>query len=87
VALIDVDPEYFENQQQYLTQAKRILDKHKLDWPNVLAPNGFNDVVRTFNVSGYGNIVVDASGIVRGINVHGNELERLVEAILGGKKG
>ena len=86
MALIDVDPEYFESQQRYLAQAKKILDKHKLDWPNALAAHAFNDMVRTFNISGYGNVVVDANGIVRGINVHGNELERLVEAILGGKK-
>jgi len=48
-----------------------------------LAPKGLDDVVQTFNVSGYGNIIVDAKGIVRGVNVHGKQLERLVEEILG----
>jgi hypothetical protein len=86
VALIDVDPEYFESQQRYLAQAKKILDKHKLDWPNALAANGFNDMVRTFNISGYGNIVVDAKGIVRGVNLHGEDLERLLEEIVEVKK-
>ena len=86
MALIDVDPEYFESQQQYLAQAKKILDKHKLDWPNALAANGFNDMVRTFNISGYGNIVVDAKGIVRGVNLHGKDLERLLEEIVEAKK-
>jgi hypothetical protein len=86
VALVDVDPEYFPSQEQYLPRAKKILEKHKLDWPNALAADGFNDMVRTFNISGYGNIVVDAKGIVRGVNVHGKELENLVEEVVEGKK-
>jgi hypothetical protein len=82
VALLDVDPEYFDKPDQYLPQAKKILEKHRLSWPNALAGNGFNDMVRTFNLSGYGNIVVDRKGIVRGVNVHGAELERLVQRIM-----
>ncbi len=85
VVLIDVDPEYFKTQEEYLPRAKKILAKQKVDWPNVLAPKGFQDVVHTFNLSGYGNIVVDAKGIVRGVNVHGKELERLAEKIVGDK--
>jgi hypothetical protein len=86
VALIDVDPEYYEGRTDYLPKAKQIMDRLKLDWPNALAQNGFNDVKRAFNASGYGNIVVDAKGIVRGINVHDTELERLVETMLTEKK-
>jgi hypothetical protein len=78
VALVDVDPEYFGKQEYYLPQARKILQRHKLDWPNALANNGFTDTVRLFNLSGYGNIVVDGKGVVRGVNVHGAELERLV---------
>jgi hypothetical protein len=37
-------------------------------------------------LSGYGNILVDAKGIVRGVNLHGKELERLVKEIVEGKK-
>ena len=86
VALVDVDPGYFEKQEQYLPQAKKILEKHKLSWPNAIAENGFNDTVRNFNVSGYGNIVVDAKGIVRGVNVHGPALEKLAAEIMEGNK-
>jgi len=85
VALIDIDAEYFEKPEQYLPQAKSILGKQKLDWPNALAVNGFSETVRTFNLSGYGNIVVDNKGIVRGVNMHGEILERLVERIVTGK--
>ena len=86
VALIDVDPAYYEKPEEYLPQAKKILERHKLEWPNAIAPKGFNDTVRAFNLSGYGNIVVDAKGVVRGVNVHGKELERLIEEIIEGKK-
>jgi hypothetical protein len=86
VVLIDVDPGYGGKPEEYLPQAKKILEKRKLDWPNAIAPNGFNDTVRFFNVSGYGNIVVDAKGIVRGVNLHGEALERMVETIIDGKK-
>jgi hypothetical protein len=86
VVLIDVDPGYFKTPEEYLPRAQKVLERHKLDWPNVIAPNGFSDTVRTFNVSGYGNIVVDAKGIVRGVNVHGAELERLIETVVQAKE-
>jgi hypothetical protein len=87
VVLIDVDPEYFKDPNDYLPQAKKIMEKKKLDCPNVLAPKGFHNVIHAFNVSGYGNILVDEKGIVRGVNVHGEELERLMEEIMHVKKG
>jgi len=86
VVLIDVDPEYYPSPDDYLPKAKTILEKHKVDWPNALAAKGFNDTMRAFNVSGYGNIVVDAVGIVRGVNVHGPALEDLVAEITHTKK-
>jgi hypothetical protein len=85
VVLIDVDPEYFAKTDEYLPKAKKILEKHKVDWPNVLAANGFNDTMHAFNLSGYGNIVVDAKGMVRGVNVHGMELQHLVDQIMEAK--
>jgi hypothetical protein len=86
VVLIDVDPGYFQKPEEYLPKAKKMLEKLKLDWPNAIAPKGFNDTVHAFNRSGYGNIIVDGKRIVRGVNRHGNELERLIEEIMDGKK-
>src|SRR5438477_1621760 len=86
VVLIDVDPEYSMKPDDFLPQAKMIMEKKKLVCPNVLAPKGFSDMVRTFNVSGYGNIIIDPEGIVRGVNVHGDELERMMDEILHVKK-
>jgi hypothetical protein len=86
VVLLDVDPQYFKKPEEYLPQAKKILGRHKLTWPNALAPKGFDDTAHAFNLSGYGVVVVDAKGIVRGVNLHGKELERLIEATVEGKK-
>jgi hypothetical protein len=85
VVLIDVDPGYFKTPEEYLPKSKKVLERHKLDWPNAIAQNGFNDTVRTFNVSGYGNIVVDAAGIVVGVNLHGTDLERAIDKMMEAK--
>ncbi len=39
-----------------------------------------------FNLSGYGTIVVDATGIVRGVNLYGKELKHLIETIMEEEK-
>jgi hypothetical protein len=84
---VDVDAAYYPKPDDYVPQSKKILGRHKLDWPNVIAPNGFNDTVRTFNLSGYNNFVVDAKGIVRGVNLHGKALDDAVDTILEEKNG
>ena len=86
VVLLDVDPGFNSKPEEYLPRARKILARHKLDWPNGLAAKGFRDTIYAFNLSGYGNVVVDAKGIVRGVNLHGQDLERLLEEILDGKK-
>jgi hypothetical protein len=86
VVLVDVDPGEFAKPEEYLPRARRILARQKVDWPNALAPHGFNDTVHAFNLSGYGNVLVDAKGIVRGVDLHGEELERLVAEVAEGKK-
>ena len=86
VVLLSVDPEYFGKDDGYITQAKKLFEKHKIDWPNAFLPGGWADVMHTFNLSGYGNIVVDAKGIVRGVNVHGEALESLVRSLTGEKE-
>jgi hypothetical protein len=86
VVLVDVDPGFFAKPEEYLPRAKKILARYKLGWPNALAPNGLKDTARVFNLSSYGNVVVDAKGVVRGVDLHGKELERLVEAAVAGKK-
>jgi hypothetical protein len=86
VVLLDVDPGFFAKPEAYLPRAKKILARRKVDWPNAIAPNGFKDTVHAFNLSAYGNVIVDAKGIVRGVNLHEKDLERLLEEIVAGKR-
>jgi hypothetical protein len=86
VVLIDVDPGFFSKPEEYLPRARKILARHKLDWPNAIAPNGCKDTLHAFNLSGYGNVIVDGKGIVRGVNLHGKDLERLLGEVVEGKK-
>jgi hypothetical protein len=83
VLLLSVDPEYFPGTDRYKAQSRKILEKHKLDCPQVLLPGGWADVGRVFNANGYGNILVDAKGIVRGTDLHGKELEKVVAEVVG----
>ena len=62
VVLIDVDPECFKP-EEYLPRARKVLARHKLDWPNTIAPNGLKDTVHAFNLSTYGNVIVDARAL------------------------
>jgi hypothetical protein len=86
VVLLSVDPEYFGNDQRYLDQARKILEKQKIDWPNVFLPGGWSDATRVFNLSGYVLVLVDAQGIVRGVNLRGDDLEKAVAQALDASK-
>jgi hypothetical protein len=82
VVLLSVDPGYFGNDKSYLDSASKILKKQKLVWPCAFLPSGWSDTQRVFNLSGYGLVVVDATGIVRGVNLRGHELETAAAATL-----
>ncbi|MEX0713413.1 MAG: hypothetical protein WD278_13740 [Pirellulales bacterium] len=79
--LLSVDPDYFPDDDDYLNRAEQILGDRALDWLNVFLPGGWGEAQRTFNVSGYGKLLVDPHGVVRGVNLHGADLERLVRQI------
>ena len=83
VVLLSVDPGYFGENKNYVSQAEKILKRHKADWPSAFLPGGWNDCARTFNINGYGLILVDAQGMVRAINPRGTELEAAAERVLG----
>ena len=82
VVLLSVDPSYFPNSDDYVARARGILADHKVEWTSVFLPGGWDGAQRTFNASGYGKIVVDARGIVRGANLHAQELDRLVRKVV-----
>jgi hypothetical protein len=82
VVLLSIDPEYFGKDKSYLDSASKILKKQKVDWPSAFLPGGWSDTQRDFNLSGYGLVLVDATGIVRGVNLRGQKLETAVAASL-----
>jgi hypothetical protein len=85
VLLLSVDPDYFPRDDSYKATAKKIYATKKVDWPNVFLAKGWTDAERTFNAPGYGNILVDRKGIVRGVNLHGKDLEKLVRQVVSEK--
>ena len=85
VLLLSVDPEYFQSKaEKYAPLAEKIYQRMKLDWPNVWVPGGWGEMMRVLNATGYGKILVDAHGVVRGLNLHGKELEQRVREVVGG---
>lgn len=80
-----MDPEYFGKKEQYEPQAKKLFTKLDITWPNVWVAGGWGEMNRTFNADGYGKILVDGKGIVRGINLHGEEFVRRVLEVTGTK--
>ena len=65
-------------------RARKIYQKFKLTWPNVFVPKGWDEVTSTFNAQGYGLILVDPKGVVRGANVREREIEGLLGKIYPG---
>ena len=60
---------------------KKIYKKLKLDWSNVRVPGGWTGVIDQFNLDGYGLTLVDADGIVRGVNIHSKQLKKLMKQL------
>jgi hypothetical protein len=85
VVLLSVDPGYFGKDKSYVDNDSKILKRQEVDWPSAFLPGGWSDTQRVFNLSGYGLVLVDANGIVRGVNLRGGELESAVAATLATK--
>lgn len=62
-------------------RALQILKKQKVDWPSAFDPAGWAGVHKAFNSSGYGLVLVDPKGIVRGIGVRADRAEALLKEI------
>ncbi len=76
-----MDPEYCTKKEQYEPQGKKIFTKLNIDWPNVWVSGGWGEMNRTFNADGYGTILIDSVGIVRGINLRGEVLAKRIREI------
>ena len=78
VLLLSVDKEYTFGEKEPVNEDNEVLKKQGVDWPNVMLPKGFNDTQRLFNVDGYGSMLIDPGGIVRGVDIRAEEVEQLI---------
>lgn len=76
-----MDRSYGGRARRFEKKNREVLKKFKLDWPNVLVPGGWDGIMRTFNASGYGIILVDHQGIVRSVNPSKRRLKKLIKEI------
>ncbi len=77
VVLLTVD----DNRQIYESLSPRLFQKYGgADWPQVMLKNGF-DGARTIGSYGFGSVVVDETGIVRAVGVHGSQIQSVVAEI------
>ena len=84
--LLSVDATYQIDKKHYGMASEKIFQKNKIDWPSIYLPGGWNDSARSFNLNGYGLVLVDGKGIVRKINPRGDELKAAVQKVLGEEK-
>jgi hypothetical protein len=86
VLLLSVDPEYFDKKkEEYEPQAWKLFKKLGITWPNVWVAGGWAEMNRTFNADGYGLTLVDAQGLVRGVDLRGDEFARLAREVTGAR--
>ena len=86
VVLLSVDATYMIDKKSYASSSAKIFQRNKIDWPSIYLAEGWNDAARAFNLNGYGLVLVDAQGLVRKINPHGDEIESAVGKVLGDPK-
>ena len=87
VVLVSVDLGYEKNAHDAIRKNQDLLTRLDLSWPNIMARKGWDQVVRTFNRSGYGKTVIDPNGIVHTVNVSAELLDAAVaESLEQGKK-
>ena len=82
VLLLSVDKDYLNfglQSQQVTDRCQSVLKRLKVPaWPNVLMPDGFTTSESLFNLGSYGLTLIDPNGIVRGADLHAEEVEPLM---------
>ena len=83
--LLSVDRSYESiDAEKAQSLAHGIFKKFKLEWKNVFDPDGWNGVMRTFNSSGYGKVLIDPKGIVLGADLKARDVEALLKKMYPG---
>ena len=78
VLLLSVDHDKDFSEKGPVKEDQDRLDSQAVDWPNVMLPNGWDDTQRLFNLDGYGPTLINPDGIVLGVNIQPEEVERLI---------
>lgn len=78
---VDADPDYFGDTPQTRQSVKSLLAQHGVTWPSVVELGGWAGVFNRFNLSGYGLSLVGPDGIVRGVDIHADDLDRLLKRL------
>jgi hypothetical protein len=78
VLMLSVDLGYDFSMDKSLQGNAERLQAQGVDWPNVLLPKGFDDTQRLFHIDGYGLTLVGPDGLVKGVNIRPEDIDRLM---------
>jgi hypothetical protein len=78
VLMLSVDLGYGTQMGEAMSGDFQRMRDNGVDWPNVLVPKGFDDLQRIFNLDGYGLTLIGPDGVVRGVNIRSEEVDRLM---------
>jgi hypothetical protein len=67
---------YGEKSDELKRRVKEVMAEHKVKWPSVIEPKGWDGVNSRFNVDGYQLILVGPDGKVRTPDAHADDLEK-----------
>jgi hypothetical protein len=58
------------------------MKDHNVTWPCVIDTQGWSGINQKFNVDGYGLTLIGADGIVQGIDLRPEEIERKLPSLV-----
>jgi hypothetical protein len=79
VLLLSVDASYGQPADQAAEGDRSTMNQHGITWPNVVVPNGWDEVIERFNIDGYGLTLIDNKGKVVAKDVRHGDLDRLLQ--------
>jgi hypothetical protein len=57
----------------------RAIDMHKIDWPKVIVPGGWDKLKKDYNIDGYGLFLIDGDGRLLGRELFPDDIERILK--------
>lgn len=78
VLLWSVDASYGSEEDARLSCA-RAIDKHKITWPNVIVPGGWDKLKEDYKIDGYGLFLIDGDGRLLGRELFPDDIEDILK--------